>query len=169
MNLFLVYLEVKLLHEEVAYHLPTEILEECRCLFLDFLFGELALVDVEKPSLEELLRKFNVSFLHEVIADILRELVVRLLFVVVHESLFYCLVELLWIVNLILTEDLVVGLLVLLCRSESLDFLYSHVELRINALELLFLHLKHVSTVRLVCECLSYIDIELITYLSSEE
>ena len=71
--------------------------------------------------------------------------------------------------NLVLTEDLVVCLLVLLSRSKCLHFLHGNVELRIQACKLLFLHLQHVCTVRLVRKCLIDIDIELIADLCAEE
>ena len=71
--------------------------------------------------------------------------------------------------DLALAEDLVVSLLVLLCRSECLHFLDSNVELRIDLCELFLLHLEHVCTVRLVCKCLIDIDIELVADLCAEE
>ena len=64
--------------------------------------------------------------------------------------------------NLVLAEDLVVVLLILLCRSECLHFLDNYVELRCDACKFLFLHLKHICPVGLVCECLIDIDIELV-------
>lgn len=99
-------LEVELLHDVATYHLPAEILEECRCLFLDLLFAELTVIDIEQPSLEELLRKLDVSFLYEILAQILGKLVVRLLLVILFKSCSYSLVEFLCIVNLVLTEIL---------------------------------------------------------------
>ena len=69
--------------------------------------------------------------------------------------------------NLVLSEDLVVVLLVLLCRGEGLDLLYGNVELRRDACKLLFLHLEHVCPVGLVRESLIDIDIELVADLCS--
>ena len=71
--------------------------------------------------------------------------------------------------DLVLAEELVIGLLAFLCGNESLDIHHAYLESRIEPGELLLLHLEHCGTVRLVHERGVHVDIELVTRLRAHE
>ena len=87
MQVLLLHLEAPLLHQGAAHQLPLEVLGETREILLDILLGELAVVGLDEPALQELLGELHVGLLHEEVADILGQAPLRLALVLVLQAL----------------------------------------------------------------------------------
>ena len=168
-QVLVLHLQTILAHQVVADDLPAEIGGEARIVGIDLLGGELTLVDMQQPALQESIRKLNVSLLHQIVTDILGQAVVSLLLVVGSELGGNSLVELLGAVDLVLTEETVIGFLALDGSHKGADRLDGGVENRVDAREFLFLDLEHGSAVGLIGESRIDIDVELVARLGTDE
>ena len=162
-------LEAELLHDIAANQLPLEVLDEGREFLLYLLGGELALVGIHQPALEESLGQGEGSLLHEVLADIGPETIVGILLMGSLDALSHLLLELLGSGHLALAEDLVVGFLVFLGGHERLHVHHSEGEHGIQASQLGLLHLEHGGAVGLIGEGGVHVQLELVAGLLADE
>ena len=152
-----------------ADHLPFEVFHETGEFLLYLLCGELALIDVDKPALEESLGDLDVGLVKEVLSYIGTKTVISVLLMTNLDALYDLLLELLLSGDLALAEHLVPGFLVGLCCNKGLDVDHGKLKHGIQVCKLGLIDLKHCRAVCLIRESGVDIDGELVPSLLADE